>query len=219
VQTTILLARSPAPCGAALRRSVAALALRFRDARVRLFSVSEDTPSARPPARFTALLLVERARGSWPAPQPVRDAPAGALDWLEGASGHRGTGRALREPPPAPAPGERGAGVVLVAAVVRAPALAHEEFDAYWRDSHGPIALRHHAGLVGYEQIPVTRSLTARALALDGVALLHFASEQDFHERFYDSEAGQEAIRADTRGFLDLARCEAAAMREIGVRS
>jgi hypothetical protein len=60
----------------------------------------------------------------------------------------------------------------------------------------------------------VTRSLTATAAPIDGLALLHFPDAAAFRERFYDSPAGRDAILADTRRFLDLPRCEAALMSE-----
>ena len=80
-------------------------------------------------------------------------------------------------------------------------------------------ALRHHAGLCGYEQLAIETGLTANAAPVDGLALLHFPSRDAFAQRFYDSDAGHAALRADTERFLDLPRCEAALMSEYGVRS
>ncbi len=224
MQATLLLARRPADAGAAwLHRSLAALALRFRDARVRLFAADVDRselgPRVPPAASFDAAVLVERAKSAWPAP-PRADAPRdGALDWLAGARGYRVAVRRLLERGGAPRPAERSPGLVFFATAVRSAALDHDAFDAHWRDRHGPLALAHHVGLCGYEQLPVLRVLTADAPAIDGVALLHFPDAAAYRDRFYDSEAGRSAIAADTQRFLDLPRCEAALLGEHWVRA
>jgi hypothetical protein len=41
---------------------------------------------------------------------------------------------------------------------------------------------------------------------LDGIAEIHFPTERDLRERFYDSEAGRRAIREDVAGFIDRTR-------------
>lgn len=222
MEATLLLARRPQDAGDAwLRRSLAALALRFRDARVRLLVADVDPaslgPGARvpPPAGFDAIVLVERAKSRWPAlARPETHAAPNPLEWLTGARGYRVEVRALRERPDAPKPGERSPGLVFAATAVRAAALGAAAFDAHWRDRHGPLALAHHAGLCAYEQLVVTSALTAGAPAIDGVALLHFPDAAAFRERFYDSEAGRTEIAADTQRFLDLSRCEAALLGE-----
>ena len=222
MEATLLLARRPAgaePQGW-LPRSLAALALRFRDARVRLFAADVDAadlgPGAivPPPASFDTVVLVERARSTWSAPLRPTAERDDALAWLSGARGYRVGVRELRARPGRPRPAERSPGFVFVATAVRAPSLAHDAFDAHWRDRHAPLALVHHAGLCGYEQLSVSAALTAGAPAIDGVALLHFADAESYRTRFYDSDAGRAAIAADTRRFLDLPRCEAALLGE-----
>jgi hypothetical protein len=224
------------------RRTVVALARCFRDARVRLFvgeaprqpagsterqpaGSTEREPAGSierqpaPAAGFDALVLIERRRSGWPPlPRPDAEGPDAALSWLAGAQVWRGRSRALLERAPSAAPGACTPGIVLVATTVREPALSHEDFDSWWRDRHGPLALRHHAGLCGYEQIAFERPVRVEGPTLDGLALLHFASADDLRERFYDSEAGRDAIRADTARFLDVPRCTAQRMVETWVR-
>jgi hypothetical protein len=179
-------------------------------------SIAPEPASA---AGFDALVLIERQRAGWPPlPRPDAAGPDAALAWLAGAQVWRGRSRTLLERAPSAAPGACTPGIVLVATTVRAPALSHADFDAWWRDRHGPLALRHHAGLCGYEQIVFERPVRAEGPALDGLALLHFASAGDLRERFYDSEAGRDAIRADTARFLEVPRCTAQRMVETWVR-
>jgi hypothetical protein len=224
-EATILLARRPrGPIAPWLPRSLAALALRFRDARVRLLTADVDPrdlagATLPPPAHFDTVVVIERPRSMWstpPAPVAKRD---DALDWLTGARGYRAEVRRILERPDPPPPGRRAPGLVFVATAVRAASLSAEAFDAHWRDRHAPLALAHHAGLFGYEQFAVRAPLTASATPIDGLALLHFPDPGAYRDRFYDAADGRDAIRADTVRFLDVARCEAALLGEYGVRS
>ncbi len=228
MQATVLLARRPAEADDTwLRRSLVALALRFRDARVRLLvadaaaiTATSGVRPAPPPASFDTLVVIERKKSRWnTGPAPTKEQRDDTLGWLRGARGYRAL---VREPLPRSAPpadAQRSPGLVFAATAVRAPQISNAKFDAHWRDHHAPLALRHHAGLSGYEQLAIETGLTANAAPIDGVALLHFPSHDAFAERFYDSEAGRAALLADTQTFLDLPRCEAALMSEYGVRS
>lgn len=170
-----------------------------------------------PPAHFDTLVVIERPRSTWSQP-PAAAQPDDALVWLRGAHGHRAEVRSLRTRPDPPRPGQRASGLVFVASVVRAPSLDPGAFDAHWRDRHAPLALAHHAGLCGYEQLVVRQQLTPRAAPIDGVALLHFPDLAAYRDRFYDSAAGRDIIASDTAWFLDVTRCEAVLMGEYGVR-
>ena len=225
MEATILLARRPeGPIAAWLPRSLAALAQRFRDARVRLFTADVDPAALAgatlpPPARFDTVVVIERPRSVWSTPSGPAAQRDDALDWLAGAHGYRAEVRRIRERSDPPRPGQRAPGLVFVATAVRAPSLDATAFDAQWRDRHAPLALAHHAGLCGYEQLAVRQRLTASATPIDGLALLHFPDLASYRDRFYDSAAGRDAIHADTARFLDVARCEAALMGEWGVRA
>lgn len=221
MQATVLLHRRPSGADDAWRRrSLAALALRFRDARVRLLVADVDPASlgagARvpPPASFDTIVLIEREKSRWSGSARPDSSLDGALAWLTGARGYLVAPRRLRERPGAGRPGERSPGVVFAATTVRAPSLAPGAFDSHWRDRHGPLALVHHAGMCAYEQLRVERALTADAPAIDGFALLHFPDAEAYRERFYDAPAGRDAIAADAQRFLDLPRCEAALLGE-----
>jgi uncharacterized protein (TIGR02118 family) len=227
MEATILLARRPPDAHETwLPRSLVALAQRFGDARVRLLVADADAQgqagarAAPPPASFDTVVLIERVKARWAtSPAPVAQKPDDALRWLAGARGHRATVREMLARPAPTRAGQRSPGLVFAATTVRAPQLSPEAFDAHWRDRHGPIALRHHSGKSSYEQCVFHGALTARATPLDGLALLHFPSREAFAERFYDSDAGRDAIAADVPRFLDLPRCEAALMSEYGVRT
>jgi uncharacterized protein (TIGR02118 family) len=228
MEATILLARRPLEANHSwLRRSLVALALRFRDARVRLLVADAEASTAAsgvrpapPHASFDTVVVIERVKSRWTAgPAATSEQRDDTLGWFRGARGYRAI---VREPLPRESPpvdAQRSPGLVFVATAVRAPQLSHAEFDTHWRERHAPLALRHHAGLCGYEQLAIETSLTANAAPIDGVALLHFPSHEAFAERFYDSGAGRAALLADTQMFLDLPRCEAALMSEYGVRS
>jgi hypothetical protein len=93
--------------------------------------------------------------------------------------------------------------VTLVSLMRRNPELTHDEFAAHWRERHAPLALRHHVGAADYRQLVVREPLTAATPAIDGVAMLGFGTRADFDDRFYDSDAGRAAIRADVARFMD----------------
>lgn len=228
MQATILLARRPEAANDTwLRRSLVALALRFRDARVRLLVADAEANAGAggvratpPPASFDTLVIIERVKSRWAmAPAPEATQHDDALGWLAGARGYRAVVREPRSRASPPRAAQRSPGLAFAAIAVRAPQLSHAEFDAHWRDHHAPLALQHHAGLCGYEQLVIAGALTAHAAPIDGLALLHFSSHDAFAQRFYDSDAGRAALLADTQRFLDLPRCEAALMSEYGVRS
>lgn len=80
--------------------------------------------------------------------------------------------------------------------------LTRAEFARHWREQHAPLALQHHAGLADYRQHVVVEVLTDEGAGVDGIALLGFRSREDFTTRFYDSEAGKAAIRADVARFI-----------------
>jgi uncharacterized protein (TIGR02118 family) len=228
MEATILLATRPANADASwLAQSLVALAQRFGDARVRVLVADAEAQSsgagvraAPTPASFDTVVSIERTKARWTTtPTPATSQPDAALRWLAGARGYRASVRGMLARAAPPGAGKRSPGLVFVATTVRAPDLAPDAFDAHWRDHHAPLALRHHVGMSGYEQLAFRGALTARATQLDGLALLHFPSQQAFEQRFYDSDAGRAAILEDAQRFLDLPRCEAALMSEYGVRS
>lgn len=94
--------------------------------------------------------------------------------------------------------------VIRFAFLRRAEGTTSEAFSRHWRDRHTPLAKRHHPCLVRYVQNVVLAPLTPGARAVDGVAELGVAHEQDFEERMYDSDEGRQAIWEDVRRFLDV---------------
>ncbi len=95
--------------------------------------------------------------------------------------------------------------VTMVSLMRRRPALTRDEFVAHWLDRHAPLAKRRHIGLVDYRQwvVTETETVTAETPAIDGVALLGFASRADFETKFFDSDEGRAEIMADVSRFMD----------------
>jgi uncharacterized protein (TIGR02118 family) len=110
-------------------------------------------------------------------------------------------------------------GVRMVSFVRRAEALTHQQFARHWTERHAPLARRHHIGLWDYTQNVVRRSYTPGGGQVDGIAELHFRTREDFEERFYDSDEGRAAIRADVQRFITPHGAEAALMTELPVRT
>jgi len=98
--------------------------------------------------------------------------------------------------------GRRSPGVKLVAAMRRAPGMDHDAFVEHWLSRHVPLALAHHPGLVRYVTNVVDARLASDAPEIDGIAELHFASEEDRRTRTYGSEEGRRAIEADVARFV-----------------
>ena len=107
--------------------------------------------------------------------------------------------------------------VKLVFCLRRLPHLSREEFQRYWRETHGPL-VRTHAGALRirrYVQVhtlddPLQDALRASRggpEAFDGVAELWWESRTEFAAAIADP-AGQQAARElldDERRFIDLA--------------
>jgi uncharacterized protein (TIGR02118 family) len=98
--------------------------------------------------------------------------------------------------------GRRSPGVKLVCPVRRRPGLGHEAFVEHWLERHVPLALRHHPGLSGYVTNVVEGRPDGSAAEWDGVAELHFPSEEALRTGLFDSPAGEAAIRADIDRFI-----------------
>jgi uncharacterized protein (TIGR02118 family) len=154
----------------------------------------------------------------------LADAPSDA-DFVyvpveEGVSGRDDTIGAIAifrsAPPPLPAGTEAyrvdervqwdegGVTITRISFVQRAAGLTHEQFAEHWTTVHAPLARRHHPGIARYVQNVVVDALTPGAPAVDGIAELGFRSVEDLRDRMYDSPAGQAAIAADVRAFIDV---------------
>ena len=144
---------------------------------------------------------------------PAFDA-ADAL-WLEGAAdlaaltagealqaAYRVVEHVQRDAPCTGADSERTPGIKLLYLIHRAEGLSRAQFAVHWLHRHGPLALEHHPGMCRYVQNPVLQALTPDAPPLDGIAELHFATEQDLQQRLYDSPEGRALIGADVARFI-----------------
>ncbi len=95
--------------------------------------------------------------------------------------------------------------VKLIYVITRKQGLAVEEFQRYWRETHGPIAARI-PGVRRYVQCHVPRELYDRASppAHDGAAELWFDDLDALRAAIASPEA--QAAREDERNFIDHSR-------------
>jgi uncharacterized protein (TIGR02118 family) len=100
------------------------------------------------------------------------------------------------------ADGNEAPGVKLVSFMRRAEGLNHEQFVRHWTEQHTPLALAHHPGLWNYTQNIVRRAYTPGGRDIDGIAELHFASRDDFENRFFDTDEGRQVIIDDVARFM-----------------
>ena len=98
--------------------------------------------------------------------------------------------------------GRRSPGVKMVAALRRPAGMEHAAFVAHWLGRHVPLALARHPGLLRYVTNVVDSRLSPGEADFDGIAELHFATEEDRRLRMYDSEAGRREIEADVARFI-----------------
>lgn len=95
-------------------------------------------------------------------------------------------------------------GVVQINAMVTNATLGRVESDTHWRETHAPLALKHHVGMTQYTQLSVVHVIDGPSY--DGFALCEFDSLTDLRERFFDGPEGKAAILADIAKFSDLQR-------------
>ena len=112
--------------------------------------------------------------------------------------------RIIRERPLGADPGAPSPGLTAIFPMVHHPDLTHAQGDSHWRDTHAPLALRHHPGMWDYTQLSVVATLNGSPY--DGFALVSFASLEDMRERFFGDDHDREVIRADVAKFADMQR-------------
>lgn len=95
-------------------------------------------------------------------------------------------------------------GVIQINAMIGHPSLGSIGADTHWRDTHAPLALRHHVGMSQYTQLSVVHRIDGPAY--DGFALCEFDSMDDLRERFFDGPEGRRVILADIASFADQER-------------
>ena len=95
---------------------------------------------------------------------------------------------------------------VKMVACMRAPRdLQAPQCLRYWLDHHAPLALRVHVGMADYRQNEVVYPQAPDNDGVYAISELYFRSDQDYAERFFESDAGREEIFADVPSFLDVA--------------
>ncbi len=91
--------------------------------------------------------------------------------------------------------------VKLVFLCRRRPDITHARYTELLLDGHVPLALRHHPTLRRYV-VNVVEHTPPGADALDSVGELSFDTLADYHERLYDSPAGERIVHEDVTRFL-----------------
>jgi uncharacterized protein (TIGR02118 family) len=111
--------------------------------------------------------------------------------------------------------------IKLIICATRKAELTHEQFDAYWRDKHGPLVksvadfARH---VRKYVQCHVAAGAPPFGIAgeYDGIAELWFDSLDDARRAFSEPKY-LEIIRADELKFVDPRKCISFVTEELGV--
>lgn len=93
-------------------------------------------------------------------------------------------------------------GVKMICPIVRRAEMSHDAFVDHWLHRHVALALRHHPGLSKYVTNVVDASLTPSAAPLDGIAELHFPSQDAMRSGMFDSPQGEGVIRQDITRFI-----------------
>jgi uncharacterized protein (TIGR02118 family) len=113
---------------------------------------------------------------------------------------------------------DAGDAIKRVSFVRRLEGLTHEQFVRHWTEVHAPLARMHYPGVADYTQNVVRRAYTPGGATIDGIAELRCRTRSDLEERWYDSEAGRLAIRADVAQFIGRGGLATTLMREIPLR-
>ncbi len=177
-----------------------------------------------PLMRHYTVNIVERTPPGWPQydsvgelsfdaledfQQRLYDSPRGeqivqrdVAGFMGSADAYATTEHVHRAPAVTPMFGSCSPGVKLVCPIVRRAGMTHTSFVAHWLTQHVPLALRHHPGMSKYVTNVVEERLGDGATELDGIAELHFATEEALQTAMYDSAEGEAIIRADIARFI-----------------
>ena len=174
------------------------------------YVVNLPEPDADTEAPFDAVteLTVDSAAGLFdPARAFVSEAAATDVladhaSFLGTMHAYRVTERVVKDYDRTWADGERSPGVKYVSLMQRVAGMSAEEFDAYWRDHHTPIALEHHGGMWKYVQNVVREPMTPDAPPLDGMVEMHFPTVEDFRGRFFTPPESMSLVLDDAYRFM-----------------
>lgn len=110
-------------------------------------------------------------------------------------------------------------GVRMVALMVRNSPLSRDEFDAYWRDTHTPIALAHTVAVLNYSQNTVLEKLTEGSDPIDGIVGEQFESASYSRDRMLKHPIQfARGVLSGSR-FIDLGKARSSLMIETVVVS
>jgi hypothetical protein len=110
-------------------------------------------------------------------------------------------------------------GVRMIAIMIRHAEMTRAEFEAYWRDTHAPIALAHTVAVLNYSQNTVRENLTDGSDPIDGIVGEHFASASYSRDRMLKHPIQFfRGVRSGMR-FSDLGQARMALMTETVIKS
>jgi uncharacterized protein (TIGR02118 family) len=95
-------------------------------------------------------------------------------------------------------------GFKVIALSRRAAGISKENFISHYRTVHTELARKHHPGISRYIQNFVVNKLTPETPDIDAFAELHFATREDFTDRFYATPESRQIIWDDVKAFADL---------------
>jgi hypothetical protein len=110
-------------------------------------------------------------------------------------------------------------GIRMIALMIRNPELSPEEFDAYWRDEHTPIALGHTVAVLNYSQNTVLERLTDASDPIDGIVGEQFASPTYSRDRMLKHPIQFVRGILSARRFIDLEKARSTLMIETVIQS
>lgn len=85
----------------------------------------------------------------------------------------------------------------------KAKGMRQQDFVGYWKDIHGPKALKIHIGTARYEQDRFVRVLKESNADWDGLASLYYWNIDAFRYGHFSFPGAQEIIKEDTSNFQD----------------
>jgi uncharacterized protein (TIGR02118 family) len=122
--------------------------------------------------------------------------------FIASVDGYVTTEHVQRAPATPPTLGARTVGIKMICPLIRRAELTHAEFVAHWLSRHVPLALRHHPAMTRYVNNVVDQKLSESSADLDGIAELHFPSEEVLRTGIFDSAEGERIVRDDIARFI-----------------
>lgn len=118
--------------------------------------------------------------------------------FMGGAESYEATEHVHRKPE-AWAVGRTTPGVKLMMAIERKAELTHEQFVEHWIGHHAPMILENNPSAQHYVTNVVDSRLSEEGPALDGVAELGFASQEDMERELFNPERAAQTLEDNAK--------------------